>query len=131
MFRSWVFFDGENGVPECGENCSGAFWRVRYVAVTFGRVRVGLSLTRLREPPAMKTIQARIAVAITTVLVFAACGESPATLTAPETPPSFDGGGLTFGGGNRSDTTTTTTTTATQGGDAAVEGGGLTFGGGN
>ncbi len=79
----------------------------------------------------MKTIRARIAVAITTALVLAACGESPTTLTAPETQPSFDGGGLTFGGGNRSDTTTTMTTTATQDGDAAVDGGGLTFGGGN
>jgi hypothetical protein len=79
----------------------------------------------------MKYLRSRIAAAIATPLVLAACGESPASITAPETPPSYDGGGLTFGGGNRSDTTTTTTTTAPQGGDAVTNGGGLTFGGGN
>jgi ABC-type glycerol-3-phosphate transport system substrate-binding protein len=76
----------------------------------------------------MRTFRARVAAAITAALALAACGEKPASITAPETA-SFDGGGFTFGGGNHTDTTTTTT--APQGGDAVVNGGGLTFGGGN
>jgi hypothetical protein len=76
----------------------------------------------------MQPFRARFAAAITTALVLAACGQQPASITAPEVP-SFDGGGFTFGGGNRSDTTTTTT--ASQGGGAVVNGGGFTFGGGN
>lgn len=79
----------------------------------------------------MNILRVRIAAAIATTLILAACGESPASINSPEISPSFDGGGVTFGGGNRSDTTATTTTTAPQGGDAVTNGGGLTFGGGN
>lgn len=75
----------------------------------------------------MTTIRARIAAALATALIFTACGEHAANVTAPDDA-SYNGG-YTFGGGNRSDTTTTT---ASSGGGAVVNsGGGYTFGGGN
>ena len=73
----------------------------------------------------MMSLRARLAVALTTALVIAACGQT-AKLTAPDAP-RFDGG-HTFGGGNVVDTTTTT---APPGGGAVVSSGGHTFGGGN
>lgn len=76
----------------------------------------------------MKTFRARIAAAIVTTLVLAACGEQSASVTAPDT--AVYDGGFTFGGGNRSDTTTTTTT-ASSGEGAVANSGGFTFGGGN
>lgn len=77
----------------------------------------------------MITFRARIVAVITTALVFAACGEQTASVTAPDNA-RYDSG-HTFGGGNRSDSTTTTTTTASSGEGAAVNSGGFTFGGGN
>ena len=74
----------------------------------------------------MITVRARIVAALTTALVFAACGQTT-SVTAPDA--RFDGG-PTFGGGNvMSDSTTTTTTTLGEG--TAVDRGGFTFGGGN
>jgi hypothetical protein len=69
---------------------------------------------------------ARIAAAVTTALVFAACGQATSVIAPDDA--RYDGG-HTFGGGNRSDSTTTTTATSGEG--AVVNAGGHTFGGGN
>jgi hypothetical protein len=74
----------------------------------------------------MITARGRIVAALTTALVFAACGQTT-SVTAPDNA-RFDGG-HTFGGGNKSDSVATTTTASGEG--AVVNSGGHTFGGGN
>lgn len=79
----------------------------------------------------MTTFRSRCVAAVATTLVLAGCGDPTASVTAPDTRPSFDGGGYTFGGGHNRSDSTTTTTTATFGAGTAVSGGGYSFGGGH